>query len=68
VPAPSQLPANATQQLIPPTGVDFAFSGELLYYQRIFVGLGFALLGLGMVFRGIAGRLASDDRRHDWKI
>lgn len=53
-----------TPALIPQTGIDFSGGGiQLLYYQRIFYGLGIGLLGLGLVFRSIANKLNEDEEQ-----
>jgi len=53
-----------TPALIPQTGIDFNSGGaQLLYYQKIFYGLGIGLLGLGMVFRSIANKLKDDEEQ-----
>jgi hypothetical protein len=54
---------TGTPALIPVTGFDYSNRGEMIYYQRIFTALGAALLGLGLVFRGIENKLKVDVKK-----
>ena len=65
IPPPTLPPGTPTQEiLIPVTGVDFSLSNQNSGSNFMFyIYLGIWLLGIGMVFHGIANRLSREDSK-----